>query len=179
MTNKKMIDAMNKQINAEVYSAYLYFSMSAWSNHAGLKGAANWFFVQGQEEMTHAWRFYLYIQKLGEHVQLQAIKQPAIEFKSLKHAFEETLTHEKLVTSLIHNLVDLARAGKDHATEVFLQWFVNEQVEEEQNATDIIARLKLAGGEGSALFMIDNELAARTFVMAPDLPGAAGGAPAP
>ncbi|MBA4386527.1 MAG: ferritin [Verrucomicrobia bacterium] len=179
MASKKIVDALNSQINAESYSAYLYLAMSAWASVAGLKGAANWYFVQAQEEMTHAWRFYLYIQKLGQAVELQAIKQPPVEFKSLKHAFEETLKHEKYITSRINDLVNLARGEKDHATEVFLQWFVNEQVEEEENDMDILAKLKLAGSEGSGLFMVDAELAARMFVMPPDLPGGAAAAAAP
>lgn len=183
MASKKMIDLMNNQINAETYSAYLYFAMSAWATVEGLKGTANWFFVQGQEEMTHAMRFFLFIERLGEKVDLRAIKQPPAVFKSLKHAFDETLKHEKYVTSLINNLVNQARDDKDHATEVFLQWFVNEQVEEEENAMDILAKLKLAGNEGSVLFMIDKELGARTFVAAPDIAGAltggAGAAEAP
>jgi ferritin len=184
MASKRMIAAINSQINAETYSAYLYFAMSSWATIEGLKGSANWFFVQGQEEMTHALRFYIYIQRLGEKVDLQAIKQPPAVFKSPKHAFEETLKHEKYVTSLINNLVNVAREDKDHASEVFLQWFVNEQVEEEENAMDILAQLKLAGSEGSALFMIDKQLGARTFVAAPDIAGAltgggaGGGAPA-
>lgn len=177
MISKKMTAAINKQINAELYSAYLYFAMSSYTSFTGLKGAANWFFVQGQEEMTHAWRFYNYVNSMGEHVELDAIAKPMNEFRSLRHAFEETLKHERKVTSLINALVDLARSENDHASEIFLQWFVTEQVEEEMNATEIIAKLKLIGDNTSALLMLDNELAARTFTMPPDLAGTAPPAP--
>jgi ferritin len=106
---------------------------------------------------------------VGEHVVLDAIKKPETKFKSLTDMFARTLKHEKLVTSLINNLADLAVKQKDHATEIFLQWFVTEQIEEEENANDILARLRLAGEDGSGLFMIDNELAARMFTMPPDM----------
>lgn len=172
MISKKMTDALNKQINAELYSSYLYLSMSAWASFNGLKGTANWMFIQAREEMTHAWRFYNYINGQGQHAVLSAIAGPDTEFKSLKHVFEETLAHEKKVTAMINNLADLADKEKDHATEVVLQWFISEQVEEEGNAKDILDKLKLAGGDGSGLFMIDNELGARMFVMPPDLAGA-------
>jgi ferritin len=170
-----MTDELNKQIVEETYSAYLYFAMSAYCAVGGLKGAANWLFVQGQEELTHAWRIYLYVMKQGQQAILGAIQKPPQDFKSLLNIFEATLKHEQHITARINLLSNLARQEKDHASEIFLQWFVNEQVEEEENATDILARVKLAGKDGSALFMVDNELAARTFVMPPDLPG---GAPA-
>jgi len=179
MISKAMTAELNKQINEEVYSAYLYFAMSAYCSFTGLKGTANWFFVQGQEEMTHAWRFYNYINSQGQLVVLGAIQKPPSEFKSVQQMFEETLKHEQHITARINLLADLAVKDKDHASGVFLQWFVTEQIEEEQNATDILAKLKLAGKDGSALLMIDNELAARTFVLAPDLAGVAGGTAAP
>ena len=169
MISKKMTEALNKQINAELYSAYLYLSMSSCSSFTGLKGAANWFFVQAQEEMTHAQRMYNYVNSMGEHVVLAAIEQPAVDFESLTHMFEETLGHEKKVTAMINDLVNMAVEEKDHASEVFLQWFVSEQVEEEESANDALAKLKLAGGDGSGLLMIDAELGARVFVMPPDL----------
>lgn len=171
MASKKMIQAINKQINAETYSAYLYFSMSAVANCMGLKGAANWLFTQGQEEMTHAWRFFIYVQRVGDMPVMASIDQPPHEFKSLLHIFEEVLKHEKKVTALINGLVDLATKENDHATQGFLQWFVNEQIEEEENATDIVNTLKLAGRDGSALLMIDKDLGTRMFVMPPDLAG--------
>jgi ferritin len=177
-----MVEALNDQINAETYSAYLYLSMSAYCTVIGLKGAATWFFVQTQEEMTHAMRFYNYINSQGGHVVLKAIEKPPAQFKSLTDMYEAALKHEKYITGRINDLVNLARKEKDHATDVFLQWFVTEQIEEEQNDVDVLAKLKLGGKDGSALFMIDNELGTRTFTMPPDmtLPGqpAAGGAAA-
>jgi len=170
---------LNKQINEEVYSAYLYFAMSSYCSFTGLKGTANWFFVQAQEEMTHAWRFYNYINSQGQLVVLGTIQKPPSEFKSVHQMFEETLKHEQHITGRIDLLSDLAVKEKNHATGVFLQWFVTEQIEEEQNAADILAKLKMAGKDGSALLMIDNELAARTFVLAPDLAGMGAGATAP
>lgn len=171
MISKKMASEINKQINAELYSAYLYFAFSAFSTKTGLNGAAKWFWVQGQEELTHAWRFMNYLNDVGEQVILEAIAKPPSEFKSLAHMFEETLKHERKVTALINGLVELAAKEKDHATSEMLQWFVKEQVEEEKNASEILAQIKLAGSAG--LFLVDKDLGTRTFVMPPDLAGGA------
>ena len=164
MISEKMAEALNTQLNREMYSAYLYMSMSAHSTHIGLKGFANWFMVQYQEEMVHAMKFYDYLNSQGGKVKLLDIEAPPTDFDSPLDMFEKTLAHEKKVTRLIHDLVDLAIAEKDHATNIFLQWFVTEQIEEEGNDNDIIAQLKLMGDEGNALFMIDKELATRVFV---------------
>jgi len=164
-----MVKEINRQINFELYSAYLYMSMSSMCQVMGLKGAAHWLVVQTQEEMTHAFRFYKYVVDQGEHAELAAIAAPPAKFKSLLQMFEEALAHEKLVTGRINNLVDLARKEKDHATEVMLQWFVTEQVEEEANASEIIANLKLAGNNTGGIFMIDKDLATRVFAPPPDL----------
>lgn len=178
MASKKMIAALNQQIVEETYSAYLYLAMSAYCSFTGLKGASVWFFVQTQEEMTHAYRLHNYISRLGEEVVLGAIKKPPTEFKSLTHMYEEALKHEKFITRCINNLVNMAIDEKDRATEAFLQWFITEQVEEEENDMDVLAKLRLAGKDGSALLMIDNELGTRTFTMPADLvlPGQAGAA---
>lgn len=162
-----MADALNEQMNREFYSAYLYLSMSAYSGYIGLKGAANWFYVQYQEEMVHFDKFYHYVLSQGEKVELKTVKAPPSEFKSLMDMFEQTLTHERYITKSIHDLVDLAIKEKDHATEALLQWYVTEQVEEESNDNDVLARLRLAGKDGSGLFMVDNELAARVFIPPP------------
>jgi len=159
-----MTEALNKQINREIYSAYLYLSMSADSTFKGLKGFANWFMVQYQEEMAHAMKFYDYVNDQGGHVRLMAVEQPPMEFGSPLETFEKTLEHEKFVTKCINDLVNLAIDQKDHATKIFLQWFITEQIEEEANDNDIIAKLKLVGKEGNGLFMIDKELATRVFV---------------
>ena len=164
MISEKMAEALNTQLNREMYSAYLYMSMSAHSTHIGLKGFANWFMVQYQEEMVHAMKFYDYLNSQGGKVKLLDIEAPPTDFDSPLDMFEKTLAHEQKVTRLIHDLVDLAIAEKDHATNIFLQWFVTEQIEEEGNDNDIIAQLKLMGDEGNALFMIDKELATRVFV---------------
>ncbi|OVE74739.1 ferritin [bacterium E08(2017)] len=163
MIGKKMVDALNDQINAEIYSAYLYMAMSSWAANAGMAGAAKWFFGQAQEEMTHALKFYNYIQSQGERGVMLAIEQPPADYDSLLHAFEETLAHEQKVTARINALADLAIEEKDHATSIMLQWFVSEQVEEEESVNEIIDKLKLAGADGSGLYMIDKELGARVF----------------
>jgi len=163
MLSEKMVNALNEQINKEIYSAYLYMSMSAYSTYIGLKGFANWFMVQYQEEMVHALKIYDYVNDQGAQVKLMAIEKPPTEFGSPIEMFEKTLEHEKFVTKSINELVDLAIKEKDHATQIFLQWFVTEQIEEEANDNEIIAKLKLVGKEGNGLFMIDKELAARVF----------------
>ena len=163
MLSDKMVDALNGQINKEMYSAYLYMSMSAYTEFIGLKGFANWFYIQYQEEMEHAMRIYSYVLEQGSQVKLMAIKEPPTEFGSPLEMFEQTLEHEKYVTQSINDLVELAIEQKDHATQIFLQWFVTEQVEEEGNDNEIIDKLKLAGKEGGGLFMIDKELSQRVF----------------
>ncbi|HIE30901.1 MAG TPA: ferritin [Methanosarcinales archaeon] len=163
MLSEKMLERLNEQINNEVYSAYLYMSMSAHSTHIGLKGFANWFMVQYQEEMVHAMKIYDYINDQGGQVLLAAIKEPLTEFESPLDMFEKTLTHERFITGCINDLVDLAVEEKDHATNIFLQWFVTEQIEEEGNDNDIIARLKIVEGDGNGLLMLDKELSTRVF----------------
>ena len=167
MLSKKMEAALNEQLNKEIYSAYLYMSMSAYSTYIGLKGFANWFMVQYQEEMMHAMKFYDYINNKGGRVKLMAIDAPPTEFQSPLDMFDKTLKHEQFVTKRINDLVDLAIKEKDHATNIFLQWYVTEQIEEEANDSDIIAKLKLVGETGEGLFMLDKELAARVFVPPP------------
>jgi ferritin len=158
-----MEDALNEQINKEMYSAYLYLSMAAHSSHRGLPGFANWFMVQYNEEMEHAMRIYHYVNDQGGKVTLKKIEKPLSSFKDPMDMFQKTLKHEQFITKSINDLVDLAIREKDHATQIFLQWFVTEQIEEEGNDNDIIAKLKLAGSKGNGLFMIDKELAARVY----------------
>lgn len=156
---------LNEQINAELYSAYLYFSMSAHFQTKDLKGMANWFRVQAQEELFHATKLFDYVNDRGGRVTLTQVAGPPVEWDSPVTAFEEAFKHEQKVTSLINNLVELADKEKDRLTENFLQWFVAEQVEEEANVSEIVGQLKLVGTSGSGLFMIDRELAQRVFVM--------------
>ncbi len=165
MLKEQMLTAFNKQINAEMYSAYLYLSMEAYFQSINLTGFANWMRVQTQEEMMHAMKFYDFVFERGGKVELEAIDKPPMIWDSPLAAMKEVLKHEKHVTSLINDLVDLAIKEKDHASNIFLQWFVTEQVEEEASADAVIQRLKLAKDNSSGLFMIDAELGQRVFTM--------------
>jgi len=161
MISDKMTAALNGQINAEMYSAYLYLSMSAFAAYKGWDGIAGWLSAQAMEEMTHAHKLYGYVNSQGGRVLLDAIEKPPAEFESARDIFAKTLEHEKKVTASINALVNLAIQEKDHATNAFLQWFVTEQVEEEEHAGTILARFELAGDHVGALFMLDRELGAR------------------
>lgn len=163
MVSKNLETAINKQINAEFWSAYFYLSMSAHFANKGLTGFANWFKVQFQEEQGHALKFMDYLIAKGNKVELQPIKEVKTSWDSLLSAFQDTLGHEKEVTNLIHNLVKIAREESDYATENMLQWFVNEQVEEEEVAQGMIDALKLIGDNGFGVYTMDKELAQRTF----------------
>lgn len=162
--SKNMEDAINKQINAEMYSAYLYMSMSANFSDQNLKGFSNWMTVQAKEEMTHAMKFYNYLQERGGTVKLEAIEKPGSGWKTPLSAFEEAYSHEQKVTEMINKIADLAENEKDRATISMLQWFIDEQVEEEDAALEIVEKLKLMKDAPGALFMLDKELGARVFV---------------
>lgn len=164
MISKKMTDALNLQINKELYSAYLYLAMSSHAQDIGLKGFANWFFIQVQEEMSHAQKIYNYVIEQNQKVVLDEIKKPPADFKSPMDMFQRTLEHEQYVTKSINELVALAKEEKDYATEIFLQWFVTEQIEEEGNDNEIIDKLRYIGDNGNGLLMLDKELGVRTFV---------------
>jgi ferritin len=170
MIRKKMADALNKHMNLELYSAHLYLSMSSCSNEKGLKGAANWFMVQYREEMIHFMKFYTYLVDQGVNITLPGSKAVPNAYKSLLEMFEKTLAHEQLITACINDLSELAVKEKDHATQIFLQWFVTEQIEEENNDRDLIAKLKLVGDNGHGILMIDAEMAQRVFVVPPGSP---------
>lgn len=163
MLSEKMKKGLNDQINAEIYSAYLYLSMASYFDSENLKGFANWMKVQAQEEMTHAMKFYSYLYDKFCKVDLKPLDGPPVKWNSSKAVFEESFKHEQKVTALINSLVDLARSEKDHATENFLQWFVAEQVEEEASADEVLNKLKMIGDSGPALMMLDHELGARKF----------------
>jgi ferritin len=171
MLSDKMQQALNDQLNAEWYSSYLYVSMAAHFESLALKGFANWMSVQAQEEHVHGEMFYNHINARRGRVVLKAIDAPPTEWKSPLNAFEHVLDHEQRVTGLIDNLITAAGSENDYATQQFLQWFVSEQVEEEENADAIVRQLKLIGDDPHALLMLDRELAARVFVP----PAAAGG----
>ncbi len=164
MINNKIQDAINAQINAELWSAYLYLSMSMHFEAEGHKGIANWFYVQYQEENAHARIFMNYINQRGGRVELKAIEAVPTEWKDVLDAFESTYAHEQKVTALINNLFALAEQEHDYATRDRINWFVSEQVEEEDNCRTLIDKVKLIGNDGMGLYMLDQELAARTYV---------------
>ncbi len=161
--NKKVEELLNKQINAEFWSAYLYLSMSAYYQAKGLKGFANWMKIQCQEELTHGNKIFDYINERGGRVILQPIAKVETDWKDNVHVFTDTYEHECKVTELIHNCVNMAIEVKDHATVNMLQWFVNEQVEEEATALELLDHLKMIGESGTAIYMLDKELSARFF----------------
>jgi ferritin len=163
MISDKMLKALNSQINEELYSAYLYLSMAAWFETLNLKGFANWMMVQNQEEQIHAMKIYNFINDRGGKVALQTVKEPPAEWKSPQDAFEASLKHEQHITGKINELVQLAMEEKDRASQIFLEWFVTEQVEEEASAEQILTDLELVGKEGKGIFMIDRELGQRQF----------------
>ncbi len=164
MINGKIQEALNKQINWELYSSYLYLSMSAYFESINLKGFSNWMRVQAMEELTHFKRLYDFLTARGGRVILSEIKAPPDKWQSPLDAFEAVRKHEEGVTERINKLVDLASELRDHATASFLKWFVDEQVEEEASAEEIIQSLKLNKHNPSGLFMIDRELSQRTFL---------------
>jgi ferritin len=163
MISKKMEKALNDQINAEAYSAYLYLSMAAYFEAENLPGLASWMRIQTQEETVHALKFFDFVNERRGRVALKAIDAPAKEWKSPLAAFEAAFEHEQMVTGRINDLVNLAVQEKDHATGAFLQWFVNEQVEEETSVDKIVQMLKMGEKAPGAMFMIDRELGQRTF----------------
>ena len=163
MLTKKMEQAFNSQINAELYSAYLYLSMAGYFEGNDLPGFANWMRIQVQEEQFHAMKMYDYVLERGGTVVLSGIDAPPAEWESPLDVFNATLEHEQKVTGLINDLVYLARDEKDNASEIFLQWFVKEQVEEEDSASTITGQLKLIEGSPQALFLFDRELGQRVF----------------
>lgn len=163
MLNERMEKALNGQINAELYSAYLYVSMSAWFASCDLPGFANWMRVQVQEELFHATKFYDFVISRQGRVVLGAIEGPPTSWDSPLAAFRDTQAHEAKVTALINDLADIAIAEKDHATRVFLDWFVNEQVEEEANAAAIAAQIVKSEGQPGSIFMLDRELGQRVY----------------
>lgn len=166
MQNEKMIQGLNAQVNKELYSAYFYLAMQAYFSSINLDGFAHFFRVQIQEERDHALGFFNYLNKVGGKATFEAIEKPQSEFSSPQEVFELTLKHEQFITQSIYSLMDIAREVKDHTTDIFLQWYITEQVEEEENMTRILNKLKLIHGEGAGLFMIDSELAQRLYVPA-------------
>ena len=158
---KPMQDALNEQINKEFFSSYLYLSMAAYFEDKNLTGFAHWMQLQADEEREHAMKFYKYILDSGGRVQLKAIDAPATEWKSNLEVAEQVAEHEAKVTASIHHLYELALNEKDYAAQVMLQWFITEQVEEEKNATELVAKLRLIEERGTAVLMLDHRLSKR------------------
>jgi ferritin len=165
--NEKIRNALNGQINAELYSSYLYLSMASYFKRLSLDGFARWMEIQALEELTHAMKFFNFVNERGGKVDLKAIDGPQTSWDSPLSAFEAVYQHEVKVTGLIYDLVNIATEEKDHATSNFLQWFITEQVEEETSADSIVQKLKLIGSEGGGLYMLDQELAQRVFTHPP------------
>ncbi len=161
MLSKKIENAINKQINAELWSAYLYLSMSAHFESINLGGFANWMRVQAQEELGHAMKFYHHVIERRGRVTVAAIAVPSISWKSPLNAFEDAFKHEQKVTGMINDLANMAVGEKDHATANMLQWFIDEQVEEESSTDAIVQKLKMIGTNTGGLYMLDRELAQR------------------
>jgi ferritin len=161
MISKKMQKALCDQMGREFSSAYLYLAMAGKATEMNLKGSAAWLEAQEHEERIHGMKFYAYLKEQGAEFTFNALEAGPVDSKSLLAMFEQVLKHEKKVTRWIYDLVELAQAEKDYATLAFLQWFITEQVEEESNATEIIAQLKMVGDKSSAIFMIDHQLGKR------------------
>jgi len=161
MITKKMAKSLNEQLNHEFYSAYLYLSMSAYCSKMDFNGAASWFLLQYQEEQDHATRFYNYLIEQDATITLKRIDKPEKKFGTLLETFQKSLEHEQMMTGRLNELSNDALKGKDHATYNLLQWFVNEQVEEEASVSEIISKIKLVKNDGYGLLMIDNELGKR------------------
>ena len=173
MINEKIQKLLNDQLNKELFSAYLYLSIEAYFESINLKGFAHWFRVQAQEERDHSLLFFEYINRVGGKVTLQPIEGPTVDFASIQEALTMTLEHERFVTNSIYNIVDAARQDRDHKTDSFLKWFIDEQVEEEENADNNIKKFELVKDDGKGILMLDTEFAARVYTPAPGLQGVA------
>jgi ferritin len=161
MISKAMQDAINEQIKNEFYSAYMYLSMSAYFQEKNLPGFAAWLRVQFREEQVHALKLYDHVLDRGGRIELKALTQPPAEWKTNLEAFQHVLEHEQHVTSLINKVYETALAEKDYPAQVLLHWFINEQVEEEKNATEIVEQLKLIDARGTAVYVLDHQLGKR------------------
>jgi len=161
MLNEKMEEILNSQLNFEIYSSYIYFSMSAYFNHLNLPGFASWMQAQTQEELVHAMKLYNYINEKGGRIKIDQVPKPPEEWDSPLAAFEHALSHEKIVTGRINNMVKLADELKDQDTHNALQWFVKEQVEEEESVGKVVQKIKQTGDTSDGMNIIDNELGKR------------------
>lgn len=163
MIPKKVEKAMNKQMNLEMYSSYIYLSMAAYFDSLNLDGFAHWMRLQAQEEMSHSMKLFDFILERDGTIDLAAVKAPPKAWKTPLAAVREALKHEKLNTTQINDLMNLAFSEKDHATRIFLQWFVAEQVEEESSASKLVEKVKLVEKDSGAMFILDQDLGKRTL----------------
>ncbi|BAB04843.1 ferritin [Halalkalibacterium halodurans] len=163
MLNEKLLQALNKQMNYEMYAAHSYLAMAAYCSAESLDGFANFFMVQAEEERFHGMKFYNFINAMGERARFEGFESPNNEFSSVLDCFEKSLEQEKLVTKQIYDLSDLAWDAREHATINFLKWFIDEQVEEEDMFDTIIQKLKRIDNDSNAFFMMDNEFSKRSF----------------
>lgn len=164
MLKQEMNRTLNEQVQNELFSSYLYLSMSAYFSSLSLNGMSHWMRIQSMEELTHAMKIYDYIVETGGEVELLELNKPKFKWESPLQVFEEAYAHEQFITDCINKLSSQAVELKDHATQIFLHWFVTEQIEEEANASEIVAKLKLIKDSPQGLFMMDSELGARMFV---------------
>lgn len=163
MLSKKVKELLNAQVNAEFYSAYLYLDFSNYYKDEGLDGYSNWYYIQAQEERDHAMLFIKYLQQNGEVVTLEAIEKPDLKYKGFIDPLKEGAKHERLVTSLINDIYEAAHKEKDYRTMQFLDWFIKEQAEEEENADDNIKKYELFGSDAKGLYMLDSEMKTRVY----------------
>lgn len=161
MLSKSILKEMNEQIKHEFYSAYLYLSMAAYAESINMAGVANWYHIQAGEELEHGMKFFEHIVERGEKVELLAIDKPVVNFPSVKATFDQSYEHELKVTARINLIYNLAVQEKDYASQIFLQWFITEQVEEEKNASEIVGMLKMIGDNVNGLFALDHQLSKR------------------
>ena len=163
MISKKMNEVLNGQVNAELYSSYLYLFMSTWFSEKSLSGFAGWMRAQSQEELFHAVKILDYILERGGHIELETIEKPDGSWSSPLEVMRETADHEAKVTGLINDLVDVALEERDHAAHIFLQWFVAEQVEEESTVGEVVERMRMIGDDSAGMFAMDMEMGKRVF----------------
>lgn len=164
MLSESLLDALNDQVNFEFYSSYTYLAMASYAESVDLSGVANFFRVQAKEELAHAMKFYDYIFQKGGTVKLDAIEKPKADYNNIIEVFETGFEHEQLVTSKIYNLTDIATVEREHATISLLKWFIDEQVEEENNFQTILKKVRRLEGNPTGMYMLDDELAKRVFV---------------
>ncbi len=164
MIKKRVAEAINEQINTEFYSAFLYLSMSAYFESMNLNGFAHWMNIQFQKEQAHALKLFTYLGERGGAVELETIEKPKKEWNDIIDVFQDTLDHEQLISGKINELMDIALSESDHATTSFLKWYIDEQVEEESNVSHILNQLKIIGGIGNGILMLDREMQQRVFI---------------